>query len=134
MIEEGLFWYLASVPQVQGIITAGGITRLYPLMIPQNGKEPCGVYQITTPQRGRTYCGTDKLIYSTVQLDSYGRTYLDACTLAKAFEVALLDFKGMMGAVLVRDTELLGGPDDFEDPEPGLYRRYQSWGIWHIDG
>jgi hypothetical protein len=133
MIEQGLFAYLSSVPEVQALIGAAPLCRLYPLLLSQADHTPAGVYQLASVDRGRTYCGTDKLIYSTMQLDSYGRRYSDACTLAAAFRVALLDFAGMMGTVLVRDCALLS-ESDFEDPEPGLYRRYQSWGIWHIDG
>lgn len=132
MIEQGFFAYLSGIAGVQAIVKAGTLTRLYPLVIPQNGHTPCGVYQLSSVQRGRTYCATDTLVYSTMQLDSYGRTYADAVALAAAFRVALLDYRGMMGAVRVRDTSLLN-ESDFEEPEPGLYRRYQSWGIWHID-
>lgn len=131
MIEQGLFAYLSTLPNVQAILGADK-TRLYPLIIPQHGNAPCGVYQLAGVDRGRTYCATDTLIMSTVQLDSYGTTYASACVLARVFRLALLDFRGMMGTVDVRDCSLVT-ESDFEEPEPGLYRRYQSWDIWHID-
>lgn len=132
MIEQGLFAYLSTVAEVQALITFDGQTRLYPLIIPQHSHTPCGVYQLSSVQRSRTYCETIKLVMSSIQLDSYGRTYADAVALAAAFRVALLDFKGMMGDVEVRDCSL-ESESDFEEPEPGLYRRYQSWDIWHVE-
>lgn len=132
MIEQGLFAYLSTVPDIQALIGVTPICRLYPLVIPQHGHSPCGVYQLSSVDRGRTYCASDKLVMATVQIDSYGRTYADAIVLARLFRVALLDYKGMMGAVDVRDCALLQ-ESDFEEPEPGLYRRYQSWAIWHVD-
>lgn len=132
MIERGLFAYLSQVADVQAIITAAGKTRLYPLVIPQQGHAPCGVYQISGVERSQTYCGTIGLVRSSVQLDSYGRTYDDAIALARAFRLALTDFAGMMGDVDVRNC-VMEVESDFEEPEPGLYRRYQSWLIWHIE-
>jgi len=131
MIEQGLHAYLASVPAVAALLTADGITRIYPLLIPQQAPTPCVVYQITSTTRTQTYCGTIALIRSVVQLDSYGRTYPQAVAVAAALYDALIDYKGMMGAVDVRDC-VPEAESDFQDPEPGLYRRYQSWGIWLI--
>lgn len=131
MIEQGLHAYLASVPGVAALLTADGITRIYPLLIPQQTPQPCVVYQLTSTERTRTYCGTIALHRCVVQLDSYARTYPQAVAVARALYDALIDYKGMMGAIEVRDC-VQEAESDFEDLEPGLYRRYQSWGIWLI--
>lgn len=131
MIEQGLHAYLASVPAVAALLSADGITRIFPLLIPQQALTPCVVYQLTSTTRTQTYCGTIALHRSVVQLDSYARTYPEAVAVANALYDALIDYKGMMGAVEVRDC-VQEAESDFSDLEPGLYRRYQSWGIWLI--
>lgn len=131
MIEQGLHAYLASVPAVAALLTANGITRIYPLLIPQQALTPAVVYQLTSTARTQTYCGTIALHRCVVQLDSYARTYPQAVAVAQALYNALIDYRGMMGAVDVRDC-VQEAQSDFEDPEPGLYRRHQSWGIWLI--
>lgn len=127
MIEDGLYAYLSQVPDVAAIMG----NRLYPLLLRQKDHLPAGVYRVEFTPVDRTYCGTGSLMQATVQLDSYGRTYEQATGLADAFRVALLDFRGMMGNVKVKDVALLNEAD-FDDPEPGLYRRYQSWQIMFV--
>lgn len=131
MIEQGLHAYLASVTAVRALLTANGITRIFPLVIPQGSSQPCVVYQLTSTTDTQTFCGTIALGRCVVQLDSYARTYPQAVAVAAALYDALIDYKGMMGSVDVRNC-VREAESDFEDPEPGLYRRYQSWGIWLI--
>lgn len=131
MIEQGLHAYLASVPAVSALLKADGITRIFPLLIPQQALTPCVVYQLTSSTDTQTFCGTIALHRCVVQLDSYARTYPEAVAVARALYDALIDYRGMMGAIEVRNC-VREAESDYEDPEPGLYRRYQSWGIWLI--
>lgn len=38
----------------------------------------------------------------------------------------------MMGSVKVKDAFLVN-EFDLDDPEPGLYRRSQSWRFWYVE-
>lgn len=133
MIEQGLFSYLSNVGPVRDLIqTPGDIVRLYPLIIPQGGKSPCVVYQFTGFTRSQTYCGTIRVLSCDLQLDSYATDYLDAVALAKTVRDALTDFRGIMGAVEVKQATLQT-ERDLEEPEPGLFRRWQDWQIWFVE-
>jgi len=131
MISEGLFSHLSA---------AGGVTnlvgkRIYPLVVPQHvagevAKMPCVVYARVDVRRQQKFCGTDGLVRSVFQLDSYATTYHESITLAAAVRAALVDYAGTMGTVPVQKV-FLDYQDELTEPDPGLYRVMQRFILWH---
>lgn len=133
MIEQGLFQYLSNVGPVRALLQERpDFVRLYHLIIPQGGKAPCVVAQFTDFERDQTYCGTIRVVRASIQLDSYGTEYFEALELAAAVRTALTDFRGTMGSVEVKSATLQT-ERDLEEPEPGLYRRWQDWSLWYVE-
>jgi hypothetical protein len=131
MRNPNLFAYLSTVPAV----TAIAAQRIHPDKIPQHDLDgpvrvPAVVYARSSVEEQMTFCGPDDLVRITMSVDSYALAYDDAEALADAVRKALVGFSGQMGPVLVNalqpDTESVPGPD----PEPGLFRVYQSFNIW----
>jgi Protein of unknown function (DUF3168) len=133
-IETALFEFLAAQTEVQAILGEASRLRFYPLVVPQKALLPGCVYRFDNTNRGRTYCATDKVVQTRVQLDSYSKNYLEAVQLAAVLRLVLVDFRGMMGTVRVKDVAIDPNSDrDLEDPEPGLYRRWQDYTVWHVE-
>lgn len=129
--EPALADFLATVPGVQEL--AGG--RVFAMMIPQHNDRgaahvPCLVLSRTGGERQQTTCRQDDLVAAQYQLDAYATSYETAVRLARAARVALVAFQGQMGRVKVAKV-LLETDSDFLDPDPGLYRRFMQFTVWH---
>lgn len=132
MIEAGLYSYLSSNTQVSAIVG----DRIYPLMIPLAVydaaiQRPCLVYQRDGSARQRTYCGDSNVVNASFQIDAYAIDYDSAISLADAVRVALVAYRGVMGAVTVKDV-VLENDFDLLDTEPGLYRRSMNYTVWYV--
>lgn len=132
MIEAGLFEFLSSVTPIRDVIAEPSLVRIYNLVVPQEGRFPCLVLQWTFDPRNQTQCGTIRIVNATVQIDSYAAQYFDAIDLASLVRLALTDFTGMWGEVAIRSCTLQT-ERDLEDPEPGLFRRFQAWSIVFVE-
>lgn len=132
MLEQGLYEYAAAQTDIAAIIGQPDKLRLEKLVVPQHSRFPCSVMQRTGTTRDQIACGTSRLLQATVQIDHYAKTWKGAAELAEAFRLALTDFAGMMGDVEVRNVTLQN-EFDLDDPEPGLYRRSQSWLFWFTE-
>ncbi len=134
ILETGLVQHLAADTAVLSLVGQGSRVRIFPMIIPQKAKAvdqvPCAVYQVTQEERQKVYCGTQKLISVTLQMDSYAIDLGTARQLSAAIRSALLDFRGFMGDVLVRDVTLVGGLTLY-DMEPGLMRVMDTYIIWY---
>ncbi len=134
ILELGLVEHLISDTTVLSLVAQGDRKRIFPMVIPQKAKAvdqvPCVVYQITQEERQKVYCGTEKLISVTLQLDSYAVDLITARRLSAAIRAVLVDFRGLMGDVLVRDVTLVGGLTLY-DMEPGLMRVMDTYTIWY---
>lgn len=131
MIEVALFDHLSGDAGVAALVG----TRVFPLVIPQRSSQtvlrhPCLVYARLDVRRQQKFCETDGLVRSNFQLDCYATTYAESGNVAAATRSALIDFRGMMGAVRVRAV-FLDSQSDFVEPDPGLYRVVQRFIIWH---
>ena len=133
-IETALFEYLSAQTEVQAVLGEAAKLRFWPLVVPQKQSLPGVVYRFDNTARGRTYCATDRVVRTRVQLDSYAKNYLETVQLAAVLRLVLVDFRGMMGSVRVKDVAIDPNSDrDLEDPDPGLYRRWQDYLIWHVE-
>jgi hypothetical protein len=130
VIEQAVATILTNTAGVTAVVGA----RVHPLIIPQNergqGSQPCLVYQVITRERSKTRCGTVALVRTSLQVDAYGRTYASAKAASEACIAALLDYRGTVGAVTIKDVAL-SAEIDLTDPEPGLYRVSNTFEIWH---
>lgn len=138
MIETALFEFLSNQTELQALLGQATRTRFHPLVLPDRTPTPAVVYRVDGTTRGRTYCATDRVVRTRVQLDTYATNYLAGITVAAALRLVLVDFRGMMGtgtnAVRVRDVAIDPNSDrDLEEPEPGLFRRWQDYTIWHVE-
>lgn len=133
MIEAGLFAFLSADSGVLSLVGDGQRARIFPMVIPQKMKAvdqvPCVVYQVTQEDRQKVYCGTQKLVSITVTLDCYAMTLIGARQLSEAVRAVLVDYRGLMGDVVVRDVTLSGGLTLY-DMEPGLMRVMDTYTIW----
>lgn len=134
MIEEGLVLHLSQDAGVSAIVVEGSHKRIYPIVIPQKtagrSQLPCIVYSVTGENRTKTYCGTVKVIESIIAIDCYAKSLVEARRLSIAVRRAILDFRGVMGNVRVRDVTLTNSMT-LNDMEPGLMRVADSYSIWH---
>lgn len=132
MLEDGVYQFAEGVSEIAALIGEPSGLRLHRLVVPRSSGFPCSVLQRTGTSRTQTQCGTIRLLEATMQVDHYGKRWEDAVELAEAFRLAFTDFAGMMGAVEVRDV-ILQNEFDLDDPEPGLFRRSQSWRFWYVE-
>lgn len=134
ILEAGLVQFLSNDAGIAALVVKNAWVRIFPLIIPQKMKAvdqlPCTVYQVTLEDRHKTFCGTQKLVMATVQFDHYALTLIGARILSKAFRDALLDYRGLMGDVVVRDVTQAGGLPLY-DMEPGLMRVMDTYNIWY---
>lgn len=130
MIEEGLY---SRMTMYAPLVARIG-TRVYPMVVPQSKPHevlhPCVVYQLIGRERQQRYCGTDRVVRSLYQVDTYAVSYLAAKEVAELVVACLIDFRGTMGDVFVHHISL-ETEFDLDDPEPGFYRVSKTFGIWH---
>jgi hypothetical protein len=131
MIEVALFDFLSGNAGVAALVG----TRVFPLVVPQRSaqatlRHPCLVYARLDVRRQQKFCETDGLVRSLFQLDCYAPTYAESTAVASVTRAALIDFRGMMGAVRVRAV-FLDSQGDLVEPDPGLYRVVQRFILWH---
>lgn len=120
------------------LIEDDSLIRCYPLVIPQkrpNGPAqiPAVVYATAGVERQVTQCGTNPVVRSILTLDCYAATYDQARELANAVRTVLVDFRGLLGAIVEVRAANLQSEFDLSDIEPGLYRVSQTWAIWHLE-
>lgn len=135
MIEQALFNHLTADTYVFSLIGDSTFLRLFPLVIPEKAlkgekRMPCAVYAVTSEQRQKTYCGTSGLVRVSVAIDSYALTLAAARELSTAIRGALIDYDGLMGAVVVRDITLEGSLT-LEEIELGLMRVADTFTFWY---
>lgn len=132
--EPNYYAHLVAEPEV----TALAGQRIHAQQIPQQTREsprayPCVVFSTISRVRDPELCGASEVVQATVQMDTYGMTRAEVLALARAIRRRMVDYSGLMGTVDVQrvltDTEFDVGPD----PEPGLYRRTQTFNVWHVE-
>lgn len=132
MSEPNLYAFLSGLAGVRGLVAS----RIYPDMLPQSPALPAVVVQKTGGIRNRAYCGTDRAVLGTYQIDVYGRSRAEARQVAEAIAdespAGMLDYRGLMGIVTVKDCALTSDFDSI-DPEPGLLKRTQLWDVWYVE-
>lgn len=134
MLEEALFAYLSADTTLLALVGQGSLVRVFPHVIPQKRpaveQMPCVVYSVTGEVRGRTLCGVDGLVQATVQIDCHGKTLRSAREVSAAVRPLMVDYRGAMGDLVVRDVSL-DTSVTLNDMEPGLMRVLDSYTVWY---
>lgn len=145
-VIAGVFQYLSGqtvtpsakyAPRQQAVVDLIG-DRVYPGKIPQHHFSeprvmPCAVTQIPSETRQVKFCETDGLVEGAVQIDSYAPERDDCHAVADAIRRAMVDYSGPMGTVKVSKVLLATQFDVGPDPDPGLYRRSQTYAVWYLE-
>lgn len=126
MIETDLQAYLIANTAVKALV----VSRVYPLVLPQDSEIPALTYQRISGPRVRSLKGPSNLAHPRIMIKCYGRTYLSAKTVAAAVRVALDGYRGTMGSTVVGDVILDGEDEDLEQ-DTGLYWVSMDFIIWH---
>lgn len=129
--EPNLYEYLRSVPAVQNLVG----NRIYRARAPDGARGEYVVWQLAGGERGASFCAVDRFIGAEYQVDIYGRDDVRHGNLVRAIRDALLDDSTPLVMGSVRVNRVLPLTDfDSVDPDPGLYRRTQTYTIWYAEG
>lgn len=133
MSDPNLAAFLSAAPEVAAIAA----DRHYLLKIPQQHRDsepayPCTVFLTVNVAREGELCGTTDVPTCNAQIDSYALTPEAARALARAIRRAIVDYSGPMGEVVVQRAQITADFDSL-DPEPGLYRRTQTFNLWYVE-
>jgi hypothetical protein len=133
-LEQALFGWANEQTEIAALLGEPARLRLFKLTVEQRAHMPSSVMQRTGTQRQQLQCRIDGTVQATIQVDHYAKSLKVAAEVADAFRVALhaTTFPVMMGSVKVKDAFLVN-EFDLDDPEPGLYRRSQSWRFWYVE-
>lgn len=97
-IRPGLFAFLAADSVIGALVTANGITRIYPMNLPQGQALASIVVTRVSGQGDYTMNGASGYTRPRFQIDAWAPTALAAGTLANAIHDALDGFAGVMGS------------------------------------
>jgi hypothetical protein len=128
ILEESLFSFLSSDTAVGSVVA----DRIYGLIQPQKGLQPCIVYSRIATLRSQTLCATDSKVRAMLLIDCYDKTYKGSKLLAEVVRQTLTDFSGDMAGTRISSVAL-DAEVDRDDPEPGLYSVSQTYFIWFTE-
>lgn len=133
-LEEALFSWASAQTELQSLLGEPDRLRFYKLQVPKQSRMPATVIQRAGTGRQVANCGTVGTVSLTLQVDHYAKSWDAMNQVAEAFRIALhaQEFPVMMGTVKVKAATLTN-EFDLDDPEPGLYRRSQSWSFWFVE-
>lgn len=128
MRDPNFYEHLRLVSQVSSLIDA----RIYPTRAPQGVLRPFLVWMRQGVERQQLYCGVDRTVLGEYIFSCYGTTQQEANDVADAVRVAMQDFAGMMGEVLVKNAHMR---DSFPigDEDPNIFTVRQLWRIWLVE-
>lgn len=134
ILEEGISNWVRQQAALTGVLLEGSRLRFFKLTMPQKSKLPSTVIQRVSTARQMLQCRPDKAVEASFLIDHYGADWQTAANLAELFRVTLQaeQFPAMMGEVKVK-AATLENEIDLEDPEPGIFRRSQSWSFWFAE-
>jgi hypothetical protein len=125
MIIDDLHSLLAGASAVTAITP-----RVFRAQIPQQSRVPAVVIQRINSERGETFSEVMSQVDTTVQIDCYGGTMLEATQLADAVKSVLNGHSGSADGGYIHhariDTEL-----DFIEPSTKLRRVTQRYTVYH---
>lgn len=131
--------YCKAQSGITALIGSGTACRLYPDGPKQGAALPFAFLEQTNGDAPSTLsttlagCGVEQEI---IDLFAIGATKAAAAALQEAFRLVLQNYRGLMGAIHVRDVTIVGGREQGVDlpQDASDARRYwckRSYQIWH---
>lgn len=130
--EDAVHRILAAETSVAALIGEPSKIRIYRGVAPKGTRTPYVRLQRITTTGVVGQCGTAGTEFALVQIDTFAKTTDDRDIVARAVFLTLRDFSGTIGTLKVKNATRQN-EFDLDDPDPGLYRRSQSWAIWYKD-
>lgn len=139
-IRPALRAYLLGDSEIAATVTAGSVTRLYPILLPQGITLPSIVYSLITEGTDYHMQGPSGLVQVRMQIDCWALTADAAVALANLVKDRLSGLRGTVAfgsespqeEIIIRGVFHDQGRDDY-DPIPKLYRRQCDYLIWFLD-
>jgi hypothetical protein len=120
-LEKALVAHLKAHDGLSALVD----TRIYPLVIPQDGVLPCVTYQRISTPRQYTIGGTATVASPRIQVDCWGESYASAKDVAAQVLAALNHESGQIGSCAQAFDILVSLADNEEDSyesDTGRYR------------
>lgn len=135
-LEDALYEHLRTQTALEPLLGIGAAMRIYHHVIPQHAygeatKLGCAVITRAGTGFAQDFCGTDPLVDASIQIDSYARDRDEANRIGRAVRDVLLDYIGTLAGEVPVDRISIDNDIPLLDPEPGLYRRSQTYRIWN---
>jgi hypothetical protein len=128
---------IAAFLQDDATVYAIAQDRIYPELIPQRSpgqteiEVPAVVFTRIGGDRQVMLCQTDSLVQGVYLIVSLASQYDQAVALNRAIRRRMIDYHGPMGDVAVDAVQLQTDPSLDVAPEPGLFRRSETFNIWY---
>lgn len=107
------------------------VKRIYPLVIPVTDKTyPAVTYQRVAAERWSAIASDVGIAQPTIQIDSWGRSYTEAKSVAKQVRLALQRWDAVEAGVTVLDATIESEIDDYDD-EVEKFRVSQDYVFTH---
>ena len=98
LLEEGLINYLLAQASLTGLVD----NRIYPLSKEQDDDLPAITYQSIETLRERVMEGTAGIVQTRMQIDSWGRTLIEAKELAEKVRICLDGYSGDWSGIRIQ--------------------------------
>lgn len=131
-IEDALHELLSAETSIAALIGEPNLFRIFRGIAPPGTRAPYLILGRTSTSGIQSQCGTAGTELALESIDSYAKTEDERDALARAVFLTLRDFSGTIGTVKIK-AATRQNEFDLDDPEPGLYRRSQSWALWYIE-
>lgn len=131
--EPGIAGFLLSDQSIADLVA----DRIYPELFPQRSpgevetSVPAACFLRIGGDRQPMFCQTDSLVQATYLIVSQASKYDEAVALNRAIRRKMVDYHGPMGDVTVDGIFLQTDPSLGVAPEPGLFRRSETFIIWY---
>jgi hypothetical protein len=126
MVADGdLRAMILADPAVKALV----VDRVHPVILPQPVDLPAVVLNVVSVVPVMSHAGPSGLMKVRVQVDCYGKTYLDAAKVAQALRTLLSGFRGFARGSNV-PAVFLEAERDLYDSDLVLYRRSQDFIVW----
>lgn len=133
-IRPGLFAFLAADASIAAAVTEGGVSRIFPVVLPAGTKKASIVYSRISGEGDYTMAGRSGYARPRYQIDAWAPTIMAAASLANFIKDALDGFSGAIGSgmnsVVVQGVFCAGEREDW-DAVVEMYRVSRDYVIHH---
>lgn len=110
-LESGIFEMVTGVPGVGALIGS----RLYPNFVPDDVAHPAGSYQIISRSSFKAHDGRVQLSRLLVQVNLFGKRYVELLAAITSMEKTLQGFRGEAGGERFDEVQFSEGPGDYDE-------------------